>query len=122
MTGEMYSIHPTKAQEPDGTIWPLHKAIVQALIRRGYSAHVEPFDQYQGPYIVIGPEFRAGRAPYVVPIGGVGIKRLWVAYQPQHPDMAQVYREDTDKASNLFWLVGGRGDSIRAVRAALSLL
>ena len=104
MTGEMGPIHPTKAMERDGTVWPLHAAIVQALRRRGIQAEVRPFDQYQGPYIAV---------PHV--------GRLWVVDAPHAEAYVAIYHEGTGATSKPFF-PWHRGAGRRAVQAALSLL
>ena len=119
MTGEMYSIHPITAREPDGTVWPLHAAIVRGLRRRGYVATVQPFDQYQGPYILIGTDIRVGDRPYQLAVQGLGIVRLWLGLGGN--DMSLVYREDTDSRSHPFW-PDGQGAGRRAIKAALEVI
>ena len=73
MTGEMYEIDPVTGMEPDGTSWPLHAAIAQAV-----GGTVQPFDQYQGPYVLVGNDIRVGRQPYAVAPKHLGVVRLWL--------------------------------------------
>jgi len=94
MTGEMYQIDPVTAVEPDGTEWPYHAAIAKAV-----SGVVKPFDQYQGPYVAIGPDPKAGRPPYDVCLPNLGAVRLWLV---EDDGLARVYREDTDTFSSPF--------------------
>jgi len=114
----MYSINPYTATEPDGTCWVLQKAIVQALRRRGLDAHVEPFDQYQGPYICVGPDLRVGTRQYQLAVQHLGIIRLWVT---DSEGRARIWNEATDKISKPFWPFGN-GAGRTAVKAALSVL
>ncbi len=67
MTGEMSRSELTREA------WPLHFAIADDT-----GGQVMPFDQYQGPYIVIGPDIRIGRDPYAYCPRHLGIVRLWV--------------------------------------------
>lgn len=103
MIGEMCQIDPVTATEPNGTEWPIHAAIAKAV-----GGTVRPFDQYQGPYIVIGSDVRIGTRPYQLAPLGLGIVRLWV-------NEDTVYREDTDTGEP-YW------DTASAISAALSLL
>ena len=89
MTGEMYSIDPMTATEPNGTEWPFHKAMAEAV-----GGTVQPFDQYQGPYVLVGNDMRIGDAPYQLAVQRVGIIRLWLTED-------RVYREDTDTLSKM---------------------
>ena len=95
MTGEMY--------EATRDEWPTHFAIADAV-----GGTVQPFDQYQGPYIVVESDIRIGNTPYAyAPPGPV---RLWMVEEG-------VYREDTD---TLAWCLPY--DELSAIEAAISLL
>lgn len=96
MTGEMYSVDPAE--------WPVHKAIADAL-----GGELKPFDQYQGPYVLIGQDALVGSKPYQVALPGPC--RLWVM-------LGTVWREDTRQESEPFlsWDIGG------AVEAARNLM
>ena len=96
MTGEMYRIDPITGVEPDGTVWSLHAAIAQAL-----GGTVQPFDQYQGPYILVGPDIRIGTRPYQLAVQHMGVKRLWIC--SDDGDTAFLWREDTDTQSEQFF-------------------
>ncbi len=109
MAGEMYGIDPVTGEEPDGTVWSAHAAIAQAV-----GGTVQPFDQYQGPYVLIGPESRVGARPYAMPLPGA--TRLWV--NTDWDGCAKVYREDTDTESEIFPMF----DDEMAADAALSLI
>jgi len=102
MTGEMGRIDPITGEEPDGTVWPIHAAIAKAL-----GGEVMPFDQYQGPYIVIGEGVRISNPPVPRHLGFVC---LWVGED-------YIYREDTDTTA-IFFL----DDIEDAVRAARELM
>ena len=108
MTGEMCSI-TQKGVDSDGNEWPIHAAIAKAV--RGT---LQPFDQYQGPYILIGSDVRAGQAPYQVAVQHLGVKRLWISETAEGP---VVYREDTDTQARFMY-----EDTESAIAAAQSLL
>lgn len=98
MTGEMGWIHPRTGTEPDGTVWTVHAAICRALRRRGLDATIQPFDQYQGPYV------------------RVGSVRLWVTEDSTFTHSI-IYREDTGGRAHYHpWKQGS------AVKAALRLM
>lgn len=105
MTGEMYQIDPETATEPDGTEWPFHREMARVT-----GGTVQPFDQYQGPYVVVGPDVRIGSSPYALAPRGLGIVRLWLTED-------RVWREDTDALSNIVVF-----EPIDAGEAALELL
>ena len=110
MTGEMYRINQN-GEDNDGNVWGLHAAIAKAV-----GGQLQPFDQYQGPYIVVGKDLTAGQSPYSMPIQHLGIVRLWVC--PQDDVSSFVYREDTDQSSFAFLY----NDTEMAIQAAKSLL
>ena len=95
MTGEMHAIDPVTGEEPDGTTWSYHAAAAQAV-----GGQVKPFDQYQGPYVVVGRDLRVGPSPYAVPVRNLGIVRLWLVGEG---DYRRWYREDTDEESVIFF-------------------
>jgi len=109
MTGEMHHIDPVTGEEPDGTIWEYHAAIAKAV-----HGTIKAFDQYQGPYVVVGPDLRVGDAPYQVAPTGLGIIRLWVCNDVD--DLPHVVREDTGKMS------GPCFDAQEAAKAAVELM
>lgn|SRR3990167_2058269 len=113
MAGEMYSINQN-GKDDDGNIWELHAEIARAI-----GGRLQPFDQYQGPYIVVGSDIRMGQRPYQVPIQGLGVVRLWVFPDEEQPDdFARIYREDIDKTSEpFFW-----PDTSKAISEAKRLL
>ena len=124
MAGEMYSIHPLTATEPDGTVWELHRAIVGALRRRGCDATVQPFDTYCGPYILVGVDVQVGVKPYQLAAQEQGVVRLWVVgCEDSASDdvFARIYNEATCKVSQPFYQ-WGKGAGREAVRAALEVL
>jgi hypothetical protein len=108
MAGEMWSIDPVTGVEPDGTEWPVHAAIAKAV-----GGTVQPFDQYQGPYVLVGDEGRVGSRPYqwLVP----GAIRLWVGYDSE-VGLDCVYREDTDESIHYAF------SKMEAIEAAKALL
>lgn len=92
MAGEMFKSELTKES------YPLYFAIAKAL-----KGTVEPFDQYQGHYVLIGKDIRLGREPYALAPRGLGIVRLWIVPDEHWPDYeARVYNEATDKLSEAF--------------------
>ncbi len=107
MTGEMYQIDPITGEEPDGTIWEYHAAIAKAV-----GGTIEPFDQYQGPYVLVGEDVRVGVAPYQHTPTGLGVIRLWILSD----DLTRVYREDTNERSEPCF------EPEDAARAALALM
>ena len=111
MTGEMLSI-TQDGIDNDGNCWATQAAIAKAL-----DGELRPFDQYQGPYVVIGPDVRLGQAPYAVAPVGLGIVRLWIVPCSDSYD-CQVYREDTDQLSRPF----NYDDEAQAIEAAQALL
>ena len=105
MTGEMVRADVTRET------WPTHFAIADAL-----GGTVEPFDQYQGPYILIGNDIRAGAEPYAVAVRGLGVVRLWLCYD--EGEFATVYNEATNEQSEPFF----EFDEMAAIEAARSTL
>ena len=74
MTGEMHRSEVT----PEA--YPTHFAIARAL-----GGTVEPFDQYQGPYVCIGRDVRAGSGVYALaPRGLAGECRARIAFVACH--------------------------------------
>ena len=110
MTGEMYAIDPVTATEPDGTEWPYHREMARVT-----GGEVKPFDQYQGPYVVVGPDLRVGTAPYQLALQGVGVVRLWLTTDAH--ETSRVYREDTAALSEIVVI-----EPTDAGEAALELL
>lgn len=106
MTGEMYAIDQD-GHDSNGDHWPTHAAIAKAL-----GGTLEPFDAYQGPYVLIGPDLRAGRQPYAATLPGPC--RLWL--QTDDGVIGQVYREDTDTLSRPFACLGDESEAIDAAR------
>lgn len=114
MAGEMPYIDPVTGETPDGTVYTLHAAIAKAV-----GGTIQPFDVYQGPYVLVGADFRVGEPPYQYAPGGFGVKRLWV--QSDDGFSATIYREDTEIESEPFDACGPfAGED--AARAALELL
>ena len=107
MAGEMYSIDPVTGIEPDGTEWPYHRAMAAAV-----GGTIQPFDSYQGPYVLVGEDSLIGNTPYRV-LGGPAL-RLWLVedYKGLH-----VWREDIDRLSSPIW-----DDPILAADAAWYLV
>ena len=67
MTGEMYKDDVTREE------FPVHFAIADAV-----GGTVEPFDVYQGPYVLVGSDIRSGDEPYQIAPRGLGVVRLWL--------------------------------------------
>ena len=99
MTGEMYHIDQD-GKDDSGNEWPLHAAIAKALRDEGYNATLQPFDQYQGPYILVGKDVRVGQRPYQLAVQNVGVTRLWLALDDE--GWPCIWREDTDTSLALF--------------------
>jgi len=103
MTGEMYSINQD-GEDSSGNTWPLHAAIAKTLRADGYDATLQPFDQYQGPYILVGKDVRVGNAPYRLAVQNAGVIRLWIgAANNTQEGLLLIYREDTETLSDSFW-------------------
>lgn len=103
MTGEMTKV--------DSQEWP-----IQAAIARSVKGKLQPFDVYQGPYVSVGADIRAGSGAYAMPLQGLGLVRLWVT--SDDGATARVYREDTDTLSAPFYYRNTRA----ACREARKLL
>jgi hypothetical protein len=88
MTGEMSKADVTEEA------YPLHFAIAKAL-----GGEVKPFDMYQGPYVVIGGDFR-GEGVYAPLIQHLGIVRLWIGEDGDGD--GYVFNEANDKQSQPF--------------------
>ena len=95
MTGEMYHIDQD-GKDDSGNEWTMHAAIAKALCAEGYDATLQPFDQYQGPYILVGKDMRIGEHPYQLAVQNQGVIRLWLTTD-EHGWLC-IYREDTDTA------------------------
>lgn len=107
MTGEMHESEVTREN------FPLHFAVADAL-----GGEVKPFDQYQGPYVVIGDDVRCGAPPYAVAPVGLGVVRLWLCTKDD--TFAMIYNEATERSSPEFPL--WRPDEVElAVKAARSV-
>ena len=104
MTGEMWHIDEN-GKDDNGNEWPIHAAIAKALCDEGHDASLQPFDQYQGPYILIGKDARLGQPPYAVATQHLGVVRLWVVSSQPDSDgiLWRIYREDTDTLSSQFY-------------------
>lgn len=109
MTGEMAWINQDGV-DSNGETWEVHAAVASAI-----GGKLKPFDAYQGPYIVIGPDVVVGDSPYRVPVH-LGSVRLWLALDER--GMGQIYREDTGTLSKIFlpW------DEEAAIEAAREIL
>jgi len=99
MTGEMYHIDQD-GKDSDGNVWETHAAIAKALREEGYDATLQPFDQYQGPYILVGKDIRVGQRPYQLAVQNMGVTRLWL--QTDDEGWSCIWREDTDTSSAHF--------------------
>jgi len=86
MTGEMHWVNQD-GTDSNGDVWKIHAAVAKAV-----GGRLMPFDVYQGPYIVVGPDLRVGRTP--VNARHLGIVRLWLYVKDDL--VGVVYREDTD--------------------------
>lgn len=105
-TGEM------SQEELDATgreEWPLHYAIADAL-----GGTVKAFDQYQGPYVLIGSEIR-GQGVYAPATRMEGVVRLWISSENGYEGV--VYNEDNEKQSTPFSLNGPTAEEEAVVAA-----
>ena len=100
MTGEMYHIDQD-GKDDSGNEWTMHAAIAKALRAEGYEATLQPFDQYQGPYILVGKDVRLGQPPYAVATQHLGVIRLWLMFEGDETPC--VYREDINALSCYAW-------------------
>jgi hypothetical protein len=89
MTGEMYRSDLTEET------YPLHFAIAKE-----FGGTVQPFDVYQGPYVVIGDDVRSGSEPYAIAVQHLGVVRLWIICDGDGG--CQVYNEANDRCSEYF--------------------
>ncbi len=105
MTGEMLKCEVTREA------FPTHFAIADAV-----GGTVQPFDVYQGPYVLVGADVRIGSEPYAIAPRGLGVVRLWLC--SDDGAICTVYNEATDKQSEpFFW-----DDEGSAIEAAESVL
>ncbi len=105
-TGEMSQSEADNRKE-----WPLHHAIADAL-----GGKVKAFDQYQGPYVLIGSEIR-GQGVYAPTTPMKGTVRLWIQMAEDETGV-QVYNEENEKLSDeVMW-----DDTEGVVDAARSVL
>ena len=111
----MFSIDKN-GRDSDGETWVLHASIAKAI-----KGTLEPFDKYQGPYIVVGgKDIRVGNKPYDMPVRHLGIVRLWIVGDEEEPEvLARIYREDNDTLSDPFMWNDNRG-AIRQARKILT--
>jgi len=93
MTGEMHTITPSGI-DSNGDEWPAHAELARRL-----GGTLQPFDVYQGPYICLGPDVRAGIPPYAVPVSRPDTTRLWLMGTVDSWAV-RVYNDSTDKASD----------------------
>ncbi|KKL89015.1 hypothetical protein LCGC14_1918890 [marine sediment metagenome] len=105
MTGEMFSSDVT----PEA--YPLHFAIAEAL-----GGTVQPFDQYQGPYVLIGEDIRAGDEPYAVAVQGLGVVRLWLIDESASLNPS-IYNEASGRSTPFLY-----NNTNSAIEAAQSVL
>lgn len=106
MTGEMTRDMLTPEE------YPVHFAAAEAL-----GGTVVPFDVYQGPYILLGREYRGGSGVYATAPRGLGVVRLWLLNDDGGP-MCQWYNEASEKVSEYFW-AGSPEEAIEAAREIL---
>lgn len=109
MTGEMS--RASLAQDISEGAYALHVAAAKAL-----SGTVQPFDQYQGPYVLIGAEVRA-TGIYAPVVRGLGVRRLWLIGDDEGGPVCRWYNEATETESVEFWW----NDIASAVDAALAV-
>jgi len=110
MTGEMCWIDQN-GMDSNGDCYELHAAVAKAI-----GGTLQPFDVYQGPYILIGKDVRIGSSPYALASTGMGVKRLWLVNEDN--GWGQWFREDTEQFSSEFWW----DDVEEAIEAARELL
>lgn len=110
MTGEMLREDLTREE------YPLHFAVADAL-----KGSVEPFDVYQGPYVLIGEDVRVGRPPYQIAPRGFGVVRLWLLSEDGFAH--RWYNEANEKQSGEFLMYESDEMNARqAVEAAREVL
>jgi hypothetical protein len=107
-TGEMTQDEADNPQE-----WPLHHAIAEAL-----GGTVRAFDQYQGPYVLLGAEIR-GEGVYAPATPMPGVTRLWI--NTEDGIEGTVYNEENERSSTPF-LLNAPGAEQEAVSAAEEVL
>jgi hypothetical protein len=90
MTGEMAWV-AQDGKDSNGDIWAYH-----AILAKAVGGELRPFDVYQGPYVVVGPDMTVGRSPYSHPVQNMGVVRLWLGYNEEMGDY--IYREDIDES------------------------
>ena len=114
MAGEMNWIGQDGV-DATGNEWPIHAAIAKAV-----DGELKPFDQYQGPYIVVGADLVVGEPPYGVLIQNQGCTRLWLCSPEDElgDSHCYIYREDTEESSELFFCE----DTATAIAMAKRLL
>lgn len=90
MAGEMSASEVTREN------YPLHFAIADA-----FNGTVQPFDQYQGPYVMVGAaDMTSGDEPYAVPVPTriTGGHRLWLTSDDGFE--LYIYNEANEKKSS----------------------
>jgi hypothetical protein len=96
--------------DSNGDTWSVHAAIARAV-----GGTLEPFDVYQGPYVLVGDDRRAGRRPYQVTLPGPC--RLWVGTDSE--GLGTVSREDTGAVA-LYWPESSETAAVEAARSLLA--
>ena len=109
MAGEMCFIDPITGIDDQDQEWSYHAAIAKAV-----NGTIQPFDQYQGPYVVVGSDIRIGTDPYAIAPSHLGVIRLWII--SDEDDFQRIYREDTETTSGHIW------DEESAAMEAMELL
>ena len=117
MTGEMYHIDQ-EGKDDSGNEWTMHAAIAKALRAEGYDATLQPFDQYQGPYILVGKDVRLGQRPYQLTVQNMGVIRLWLTQTED--EWPCVWREDTDEHLALTLIPNDTDDAIACAKELLA--
>jgi hypothetical protein len=110
MTGEMAWINQD-GEDSSGEVWGIHAAVAKAV-----GGTLKPFDQYQGPYIVVGDDVTVGEPPYALAVQHLGVTRLWLCSDDGW--LGYVYREDTETQSMRFAM----SDESAAIEAARQVL
>jgi hypothetical protein len=96
--------------DSSGDTWSVHAAIARAV-----GGTLEPFDVYQGPYVLVGDDRLCGQSPYRVTLPGPC--RLWL--DANASGMGTVYREDTGTAA-LYWPESSETAAVEAARSLLA--